>query len=114
MIDIAAAVAAQVARFAAAGITATADPRNVNAPALLVLPPVLRFAFANRADAVFTGYIIGIGAGVLETLESVSPLLDAARKAVTALEAFPMDSPAGDSGNYRPTYSINWTVTLKG
>jgi hypothetical protein len=115
-VNVAAAVADQVATLTAAGVAATNDARNLNPPAVLVLPPSIGWRIGRRSiDYLFTGLLVVGNAGSSDALDAVGELIDAVQTALGgALQsADPADVPGIDGAAPGPGYRVTWGRTYR-
>jgi hypothetical protein len=109
-LDLAALVAGVVETLRAAGVRATSDPRGVNAPCVLVMPPTITHRMAG-ADASLVLYAIAGDAGAPAATSALSQLLDGVRAAFgnRVGAAAPVDVVTLDGGTL-PGYSLTLTA----
>ena len=103
-------VADVVAGLAAAGVRATGDPRTVNPPCVLVMPPTITPRMAG-ADASFTLYAVAGDAGAAAASAALSALIDGAHAAYGNRigPAAPVDVATVDGGAL-PGYTMTLTA----
>lgn len=115
-VDLAAAVADQVAALVAGGVAATADQRSLNPPGALVLPPQVSWAVGRgRVGYLFTGLLVAPNAGSDDALDVLGPLLNAAQDALggAITDALPADVPGIGGATPGPGYRVTWQVTYR-
>lgn len=115
-VDLAGAVADVVDRLKAAGIRATADPRDLNPPAVYVAPPELSFRFAKLTyDASWTLAAVVPNVGRKQALDLLGPLIEsvlAVFPAITGGRA--VDLTGGlDGGGPQPAYELTMTTRIQ-
>lgn len=110
-VDVAAAVADQVAILTAGGVPATADARDLNPPGVLVLPPQVEWRIGKRSVAyLFTGLAVAPNVGSAGALDALGVLLTAAQEALggAIANALPSDVPGIDGAAPGPGYRFTW------
>lgn len=94
----------------AAGARATSDPRNLNPPIILVLPPAITWRL-SCADLAFDLYAIAGDAGTPAAVAALEQLIGAARAALggACTAAGPVDISTADAG-VLPAYRLQYTA----
>ena len=111
MADIGALTREVVDLLAAAGITATADPRDLNPPGVLVGPPSFEpHARLAGITATYTLWAVVPNAGRLAALDALGPLIDQVSGAIRVDTAIPNDLLMPDGGDPLPGYQLTATV----
>lgn len=95
----------------AGGVRATLDPRSVNPPCLLLIPPTMALDVSCGGTATFLAYAITRGPGNLDAWKSLDDLVSKAA-AILPLEAFEPGSYALDDGTPLPCLILTWTEAL--
>jgi hypothetical protein len=111
---IADAVSALVDHLTAAGIRCTDDQRDLDPPAVLVEPPVIRYRFGKAvADAEWQILAVVGASGRRAELVALSTLVESVRSAVGAVvEARPAGVYTTDSAVPLPAYLLTFTSTI--
>lgn len=109
-LDLGAALAQQLLALRSAGVRAVADPRSINPPCLLVLPPAISWRM-KCVDATWTGYAIATDPGSEHALAQLSGLLAGVQAALAGAVtiAEPADVTLPDGAGTVPGYVIRWT-----
>jgi len=109
-LDIAALTASVVDQLKAAGVRATGDPRTVNPPCVLVMPPTITTRLKG-ADAAFVLYAVAGDAGAPAASAALSPLIDGVHAAFgnRVGPAAPVDVATVDGGAL-PGYTMTLTT----
>lgn len=112
-LDLGAALAQQLLALRSAGVRAVADPRDVNPPCLLVMPPAIVWRM-KCADASWSAYAIATDPGTEPALRQLSVLLELARSALGAglTGAEPADVTLPDGSGVVPGYALTWTTRI--
>lgn len=110
MEDLAGVVSAVVDKLTAAGLTACADQRDLNPPAVYVTPPVVTWDKLAGYTATLDLYAVVPASGRLDALTALGPLLDAVRAVWPASEAFPVDLQPLEGTDPMPAYRLPLTV----
>ena len=100
-----------VGDLVAAGIRATMDPRSVNLPAVLVVPPQFDRETSCIGRALFTAFLITRGPGNADAWQSLDALLEQV-STVLAVDQIRPASYVLDDGAPLPALEIQWTVGL--
>ena len=95
-----------------AGIRATTDPRKVNVPAVLVLPPRLDLDVACGGTATCQAMAITRGPGNADAWKSLDDLVGKVA-GVVDLESIEPTSYALDDTSALPAYALNWTKAIE-
>lgn len=95
----------------AAGIRATMDPRNLNLPAVLVVPPAIVLDVSCGGTARFTAYAVSRAPGNADAWKSVDGLLEQVAAVVDVEEVRPTQYTTDDTGAL-PALEIVWTSAL--
>jgi hypothetical protein len=93
------------------GVRATLDPRSVNPPCILLIPPSLALDVSCGGTATFTAYALTKGPGNADAWQSLDELT-AKAYAVLPLESFEPGSYAVDNGTPLPAFVLTWTEAL--
>lgn len=109
------AVDSLTARLAPTGLRVVADPRDVNAPCVLLAAPVLRYRFGGPSvDVEWTVWLLTVGAGRRAALAALDELLATVSTALACVvEARPDDWTSPDGGEPLPGYVLTWTERLR-
>lgn len=100
-----------VVELTAVGIRATLDPRSVNPPCVLLIPPTMALDVAGGGTATFTAYALTRGPGNADAWKSLDQLTTQAIE-VLPLESFEPGSYAVDDGTPLPCFTLTWTEAL--
>jgi hypothetical protein len=108
-VSLATATADVLARFTAAGVRATDDAREINPPAVFLLPPEGSFRFdRGTADVTWTAFLVTGDAGARAATKALSDLVDkiAGTFSITTFTRRGLQLPGG--GDPLPTYEFTW------
>jgi hypothetical protein len=112
-LELSAACHDQLQQLTRAGVRAVLDPRDVNPPCVLLMPPAVSYAFRHW-DATWTAYALATDAGPVPSLVQLSRLVAdvqaALGGAVTTGE--PADVTLPDGAGQVPAYALTWTSKL--
>lgn len=97
--------------LAAVGVRATLDPRSVNPPCVLLIPPTMALDVSCGGTATFTAYALTRGPGNADAWKSLDQLTAQAYQ-VLPLEGFEPGSYAVDDGTPLPAFILTWTEAL--
>jgi hypothetical protein len=100
-----------VTALQAAGIRATNDPRNVNPPCVIVGPPSVVLDSNCGGLATCTGYVIGPGAGNLDTWIAIDDLAERVGQVVDVATITPAAYQI-DENPPQPALQLTWTQSL--
>lgn len=93
------------------GIRATDDPRSLNPPAVLVLPPRLDLDVSCGGTATCQAVAITRGPGNADAWKSLDDLVGRVAN-VVPLESIEPTSYALDNTAALPAYALNWTKAI--
>lgn len=112
--SLATAAADVLAKFAAAGVRAVDDARDINPPCVYLLPPQGTFRFdRQRADVTWTAYLVTGDAGARPATKALSDLVDkvAGRFSFTTFTRAALPLPGG--GDPMPAYELTWKSLIE-
>ncbi len=95
----------------AAGIRATCDPRSLNPPCVLLIPPTFAADVADGGTGVFTAYVITPGPGNLDAYKALDTMTSAVADVIPVLTIEP-GSYAVDATVPLPAFVLTWTEAL--
>lgn len=95
----------------AAGIRATVDPRSLNVPCVLLVPPAMVLDSSCGGLATFTAYALTRGPGNADAWASLDELV-AKVAGVIPLESFEPGSYTVDETSALPCFTLTWTEAL--
>jgi hypothetical protein len=113
--DVALAVTEVVDLLSAAGLPATADPRDLDPPGVLVGMPTVDLGTLSGACwvGVFPVLVIGPNVGRQDALDALGGLLQGVLEVLNARTATPTEWPNPGGGDPLPAYAIDATVSVE-
>lgn len=99
-----------VGQFTAAGVPATADPRNVRLPGVLVEPPTITTLSKDMVTLRFPALVLAPPPG---NLDAVRVLLEVVDLAVAGVDNCTSGEPTTYGEKDTPAYLLNVTVTAR-
>lgn len=104
---------ATVDELKAAGIRATADPRNLNLPCVIIGPPSIpELELSCGGTATQTAYVVGQAPGNLDTWKQIDDLAEKVGRVVDVEAVVPVQYQHDQNANALPALQLTWTQAL--